>query len=192
MVGYLEQGVLYLESLGLTDVLLPFILIFTIVFAILQKTEILGASKKNLNVIISLVLALGVIIPHITGAYPPNADIVEIVNKALPNISLVLVAILMVLLLIGIFGWSIGGEGTPFSGVIALLAFIAVIYIFGAAANFWRIPSWLNVLERPDTQALVVVIFIFGLIVWFITKEEEPKTTGEGILEQIGKVITKK
>ncbi len=192
MVGYLEQGVLYLESLGLTDVLLPFVLIFTIVFAILQKTEILGEKKKNLNIIISLVLALGVIIPHITGTYPPNADIVEIVNKALPNVSLVLVAILMVLLLIGVFGWRVGGEGTSISGVIALLAFIAVAYIFGAAANFWRIPSWLSVLEHPDTQALVVVILIFGLIVWFITKEEEPKAEGESILEQIGKAITKK
>ena len=40
-----------LESWGLTDVLLPFLLVFTIIFAILQKSNILGEGKKNFNVI---------------------------------------------------------------------------------------------------------------------------------------------
>ena len=47
-----------LESYGFTDALLPFLLIFTIVFAVLQKTNILGKDKKNFNVILALVLAL--------------------------------------------------------------------------------------------------------------------------------------
>lgn len=190
--GFFERAIMDLELLGLTDVLLPFILIFTIVFSILQKTEILGERKKNLNVILSLVLAFSVIIPHVMGRYPPNADVVVIINRALPNVSLVIVAILMVLLMIGIFGWKVGGEGTPLSGGIVLLAFVAVFFIFGAAANFWIIPPWLFMLRNPDTQALVVVILIFGIIVWFITKEEEPRTKGEGMLKAIGEQFFQK
>ena len=50
-----------LENQGLTDVLLPFLLIFTIVFAVFQKTEILGKGKKNFNGVIALVIALATV-----------------------------------------------------------------------------------------------------------------------------------
>ena len=49
--GFFERAVMTLEQIGLTDVLLPFFLIFTLVFAILQKTELLGHDKKNFNVV---------------------------------------------------------------------------------------------------------------------------------------------
>ncbi|MBI5073475.1 hypothetical protein HZA99_06685, partial [Candidatus Woesearchaeota archaeon] len=55
-----------MESYGLTDALLPFLLIFTILFAMLQKTKILGAGKKNFNVMVSFIIAAMVVIPHIT------------------------------------------------------------------------------------------------------------------------------
>jgi hypothetical protein len=186
--GYFQNAVAQLDALGLTDVLLPFFLIFTIVFAILQRTHLLGENRKNFNVIIALVIAFAVIIPHITGGYPPGADVVDIINKALPNVSLVLVAILMVLLLIGIFGWKVGGEGTSIQGWIALIAFLIVIYIFGAAADMWHIPDRLSFMLNPDTQALIVVLLIFGLVVWFITKEEK-ESAGESALKSFGKTV---
>jgi len=185
--GYFQNAIVQLEALGLTDVLLPFFLIFTIVFAILQRTEILGHDKKNFNVMIALVLAFGVIIPHITGAYPPGADVVDIINRALPNVSMVLIAILMVLILLGLFGWSVGGEGTSIQGWIAVLSFIAVVYIFGAAADLWHIPNWLGWLHDPDAQALVVVLLIFGLVVWFVTKDDE--SAGESALKSLGDTV---
>ena len=43
------------EGWGLTDVLLPFLLIFTIFYAILHKTNILGDKKKNMNIMVSLI-----------------------------------------------------------------------------------------------------------------------------------------
>ena len=52
-----------LEDMGVSDVLLPFVLIFTIVFGVLQKTDIFGQNKKNFNAIIALVVALSVVIP---------------------------------------------------------------------------------------------------------------------------------
>ena len=55
-----------LESYGLLDALLPFLLIFTVIFAIMQKTKFLGEGKKNFNVVIALVIALIVVLPHVT------------------------------------------------------------------------------------------------------------------------------
>ena len=185
MVGYFENAIMWLEEIGVADVIVPFFLIFTIVFAVLQKTEILGRDKKNLNVIIALMLALAVVFPHVTGNYPSEYDVVEIMNKALPQVSLLIVAVIMILLLIGLFGGGVSWVSGTVSGIIALIAFILVIYIFGAAANFWTYVWWLDWLRDSDTQALIIVLLVFGLIVWFITKGES-KSPGEGFLKSLG------
>src|SRR3989338_7097050 len=91
-----------LQNFGVVDFLLPFILVFTIVFAVMQRTKILG-ENKNYNVIIALVLGLLFVIPHITGSYPLGYDPVAVMNQSLPSISLVAIASIMLLLLMGIF-----------------------------------------------------------------------------------------
>ena len=45
-----------LEGLGVYEYLLPFLLIFSITFAILEKVKILGEDKKNINIIVSVIL----------------------------------------------------------------------------------------------------------------------------------------
>ncbi|MBU2561829.1 MAG: hypothetical protein KKD17_06025 [Nanoarchaeota archaeon] len=177
--GYFYNIIQRLEMWGLTDVILPFILIFTIVFAIMQKVKPLGegtAQNKSFNVVISLVMALAVIIPHVLGYYPPGADIVNIINAALPQVSIVLVAILMVLLIVGLFGGK-AQWGGALSGWVAFFAFILVVYIFGRAAGwFYYLPSWLYWLDNPDTQAMLIVVAIFAIIIWYITKEPRDAT----------------
>ncbi len=164
------QNVVYLlESWGLTDAILPFILIFTVIFAILQKAKIFGAESKKYNVVFSLVVALLVVIPHITGRYPPGADVVEIMNSAIPSISVLIIAVIMFLVLAGIFFEPTGGGWV--SGLVLLMSIVAVIWIFGKAAGWWfGMPFWLN---DPDVQALVVIILVFGIIIWFVTSESK-------------------
>ena len=194
MVNF-QDLIFKLESLGFADVLLPFILIFTVIFAILQKTEVLGRGKKNFNVAISFVISLGVIIPHVLGTYPPNSDAVEIINQALPNISVVLIAVLMVMLILGIFGkkWP---EHSKISSGVLILAILIVAYIFGLAADWWAyLPSWLYWIDNPDTQALLILILVFGIIVSYITKEDDSsgglgKSLGSAF-EKIGDSMTK-
>lgn len=186
---FFERGVLALENLGISDVLLPFLLVFTVVFAIAHRSKMFGEHRKNIEMMISLIMALGVVIPHVTGAYPGDWDVVNIINRALPNVSLVIIAILAVLLIIGLTGHNISMTGSSASGLIVVVAFLTVVYIFGAAANFWTIHDKLGFLTDPDTQALIVVILVFGIIVYFITKEEG--TVGERGLEQIANLFKK-
>ncbi len=171
-----------LSNWGLFDVILPFILIFTIVFAVLQKTKILGEKSKNFNVVISLVMGMSVVVPHVlwgsgdpTSIYLSNGfvDVVNVINHALPQVSTILVAILMVLLIFGIWGSKVRLGSNSLSGIIALFAFASVVYIFGSAAGWWVLPNWLYILQDPDTQALVITILIFAIIIWFITKEDD-------------------
>lgn len=179
------------DSWGLTDVLLPFLLIFTLVFAILQKTKILGEDKKNFNVVIALVMALTVVIPHVTNSYSLNYDPVNIINRFLPGVSLVIVAIVMLFVLIGLWGGEATWVGGSPSAMIALLAAIAIIWIFGAAAGWFTGWNWFTSFFGADAVALIVIILVFGIIIWFITKSDK-QTAGENFLDKVGNIFKKK
>ncbi len=188
--GY-SNFVSYFQTYGIMDFLLPFLLVFTIVFAVLQKTEILGKEKKNFNVVIALVLALIFIVPHMTGTYPGGYDPVEVINEALPSISLVAVAAIMLLLLMGIFGGDFAKAAIPF---IAIAAIIFVVYIFGAtsALNLWSGPSDIFSWWSSDLTELLIIILIFGLIVYFITKDPSEKTPGGDLIKNVGKLFERR
>lgn len=167
MVEGFNQLAYYFQNYGVMDFLLPFLLVFTIVFAVMQKTKILG-DKKNFNVIIALVLALLFVIPHIMGSYPLGYDPVQVMNEVLPSISLVAIAAIMLLLLMGIFGAGFAKASTP---IIAFAAIAFVVYIFGASLDIWTGPTDAFSWWTPETTELMLIILVFGLVVWFITKE---------------------
>ena len=132
--------------------------------------SVLGIGHKNYNVMVALIMGLLVIIPHITGSYPPGMDVVSIVNQALPNISMIVIAAMMLLMLIGIFGAESRWIGSSLSGWIAILAFFSVVAIFGSAAGFFGNFSAYNYIEE-DTLMMIAIILVFGIVVWYITKE---------------------
>jgi len=191
---YFEDAIIELENIGLTDVLLPFLLIFVIVFAILQRVEILGEKKKNMNVVLALILGLAVVIPHVTGNYPSGMDPVEIINAALPGVSLVIVAIIMFFILVGAFGGEISLAGDSVKGWVTIFSIGVVAWVFGDAAGWWGdgLPRWLDFLRDSDLQALIVTILIFGLIIMFVTKEEKDEDDDDdkkSFLEHVGELI---
>ena len=185
-MGYLENIFIRLDQIGLTDVIIPFLLIFTIVFATLTKAKVLGGGPgaKKYSVILALSIALLTIVPHVTGQYPPGKDVVQIINTAVPQVSVVAVAIIMFLILIGIFGAETTWWGGAVSGLVGLGAFIAVIYIFGQALGWWGVnaPAFIR---DPATQGLVIIVLVFGLIIWFVTAEPGQR----GLLEAIGDTL---
>ncbi len=169
-----------LDRMGFTDIILPFILFFAVVYAILHAVKVF--KQKNINVIVALCIALLVVIPHITGGYPPGGDVVDIVNSSIPAVVAILIAILMVMILLGMFGTKLNIEGKTLGAIIAILALLAVIIIFGSAAGWFggspsfRFPSWLGFLNDSDVVSVIVVLLVFGLIVAFITHEpKDPK-----------------
>ena len=165
----------YLDQLAVLDFFLPFILVFTITFAILQKSEILGPKSKNFNVVVALVLGLLFVIPHITGTYPLGYDPVQIMNDSLPTISLVAIASIMVLLLLGLFNREFSEKAQP---IIILIAAGFVVYSFGAALNWWSNPSSTFSWWTVDLTQLIIIILVFGIIVTFITKDDTSKGIG--------------
>lgn len=162
-----------LEAIGLTDVLLPFILIFAVVFAILETVKIFGEKGKNINIIVAVCLGLLVVIPHVTGSYPPGSDVVDIINSSIPNVAAVIIALVMMMILIGVFGVRLNLEKQKLGGVVAVLALLIVLFIFGSSAGWFRFgwPRALSFMDDSDTLMIIIVLIIFGLIVAFITHE---------------------
>src|SRR3989344_5040742 len=91
------------------------------------------------------------------------------------------VAAIMPLILMGIFGTGFAAAVTP---IIALTSFGFVIYIFGSSLHLWNGPydafSWWS----PEITELMIVLLIFGLIIWFITREPT-STTGADSLKKV-------
>jgi len=192
-----EYLVYTLNAWGITDVILPFLIVFTVVFAALQKSHILGKDSRKFNVVISLVMGLAVVIPHVMGSYPINGDIVEIMNRALPNVSLIAIAFIMVMLLLGIIGGEVDFAGKSLGGFAVIVAIIAVIVIFlGSAGFFTIVPRWLQWIYDPYTMEIIVALLVFGVIIWFITKDDtdsnKSKKKDEGFMNALSDIWAKK
>jgi len=160
--------------------ILPFLLVFTVIYAILQKTKILGgedSNQKSFNVIVALVMALAFVVPSITGQYAYQNDPVRILNSALPGVALTTVAILMVLIVIGAFGKNLDIGQSSTGGIFVWFAIGAVAVIFAIAADLIRnVPYWLTWLTYSYNQTMIVSLLVLGLVIWFIVRDPSDTT----------------
>ena len=157
------------------QVVLIFLLIFVIIYAILQKTRILGDGKKNLNIMVAVIVGLLVIIPHVTGRFPPNADPVVIIGDALPSISIVLVAIIFLLIMIGVFGQEKVFLGMSMPGWVAFFSFAVIVIVFGGSAGWWSgyFGNTIEQLFGTESIAVIIMLLVFGMVIAWITSDSK-------------------
>lgn len=165
----------FLNDIGLYDVVLPFLLVFTLVFAILEKTKILGMgeldgqkiTKKNLNAITAFICAFLVI---------ASTQLVGIINEIVANVVLLLILSVCFLLLVG----SFHGEGEfslkDFPGWIKMM--MAIMFI-GIAVIFLNAMGWLEtiiglfyMMDVEWVSSLVFLLIVVGMVALII---REPK-----------------
>ena len=83
----------FLKDFGFFDVILPFLLVFAIVFGVLQKTKIFGiADTKNIDSMVAFSIAFFVI---------AASNIVQIIQVSIPQVILILIAVISLLMLVG-------------------------------------------------------------------------------------------
>ena len=141
----------------------PFLLIFVLVFAILQKSEILGKGKKQIDALIALVMGLIVI----SFGYA-----VYIINNLIPFLAVALVIILVFMLLLGSFfksgEFNIPGWLKVVFGIIIFIALtITVLVLTGA----WDYLSTKFVGDSGGSilanVIFIVLIIAVGAAFWF-------------------------
>ena len=170
----------YLEQIGVINYVLPFLLVFAIVFAILEKTSILGDGKKNINVVVASVIGLLLVVQQ---------GIVELINLFLPRVSLILVVLLMILMLIAMLaGKKFEGIKGPVFGIGIVLIIVAIIFALTAppaTSGFF--------ISDADKQALVrigIPLLIFFIAVGVVTGgggEPKKESTMETLAKAFGR-----
>ncbi|MDA1196333.1 MAG: hypothetical protein O2779_00005 [Nanoarchaeota archaeon] len=172
----LENFFRILEEWGLSDVMLPFLLVFVVFFAILEKTNILGERARKYNLVIALVIALMVVVPHVTGLYPVNKDPVDIFNEAIPSISIVIVAAMGVLILIGTMGGKVSQNpmyasgGVILTGVVIYVLsvdFIVAPLILGLAVALLIVNFFSQETKLEGIVQGAIVVFSFVVVLFF-------------------------
>jgi len=173
----------FFDKLGVYDVILPFLLVFTIMFAILDKTKIFGTeevggqkySRKNLNAMVAFISAFLVV---------ASSNLVATVNETIAHISLLIIISVGFLILIGVFHKE--GEDVYLAGkwrnLFMILMFIAIILISLNAIKTsegeswfmtgyeWIMDNWSN--EVGGSIILLIIIIVF---ISLIMKEAGPK-----------------
>ncbi len=142
-----------------TDIILPFLLIFVLIFAILQKSKLLGEGKMQIDAIISFVIA---------SIFVTFTNAVNIVTQMTIFLTIALVLLFVFML---IYGFAYGDtKGNPLEGqkwvkpTIGILAFIAVVVGFVVASGWWD--SVWNFFSGTDMGAnvLFIVVIVAAII----------------------------
>jgi len=101
------------------DLILPFLIIFVIIFAILQKTQILGEEKKQIDALVSLVIALLLI-------GMPNAR-EFIVN----SLTWFVVGVIVIFIFLILYGFVAGDKWAEQSWVKIVFGILAGFFVIG-------------------------------------------------------------
>lgn len=177
MASVFRDTLEFFYDLGVYDVILPFLLIFTIVFAILEKSKIFGTetsgdheyTKKNLNAMVAFVTSFFVV---------GSAQLVAVISEAVSNIVLLLVLSVFFLILAGSFNkdeefYLKSGWNTAFMWMM----FIGVVLIFLNALG------WLQLLygylsfnwDSTTTSSIILIILVISLMVYITRDPNKPK-----------------
>ena len=186
MASTLQGAIDFLKEFGLFDVILPFLLVFAIVYALLEKTRILGSEKvgdkevpkSSLNSTVAFVVALLVVATN---------KIVTAINIALPNVVLLIVLLVTFLMLVGIFfregefdfatrykGWTTG---------FAIIILVSIVLIFANSISYKNTSqTWLGVFwdylvqnyNNAIVGSIIMLIILIGSIV-YMTKSVKQK-----------------
>ena len=156
------------QDIGIYGVLLPFLLIFAITFAILEKINIFGAGKKKINVIVALVLGL---------LFLQNIYLVERLQFILPKVGFSLLIFVLLLLLVG----SLTGKAHDASDKKwTWLAFlVAIIFLAWAISPFETFDNALDpiLLFFDSVPQWIVILAIVGGLIYLIVNEKPTTTT---------------
>ena len=150
-----------MKDIGIVDFFLPFLLVFAIVFGILDRSKIFGENRHDINGVIAMVIGfifgitswsvratqellpwIGIIAVAILGFlilismfYPDFSEITK--NEKLRNYATILIAVVMIFLFLNMFGvFEAVGESADSEALNELIGVVIVLAIVGGGVYF--------------------------------------------------------
>jgi len=165
----------FMKSFGIFDVVLPFLLVFTVTFGILEKTKIFGKegdnTRKNLNAMVAFVIGFFVV---------AASQIVAVLQTALPIITLILILVIAFMI---VYGATLGEgelnvwkEFSKGKGIFAFGIIIAIIAIVLGAMNMLDgVVSWLYDSFGGAALSTVILLLVIAIFMWVVLKDNKKK-----------------
>lgn len=152
-----------------TEMLLPFLLIFVLVFAILQKSKILGDGKAQIDAMVALVIGLILI-----GVPQPRNIIVGI----MPWLAVGIAVILVFLILYGFVAGDLSKAPDWMKIVFGILAGLFTVGVVLYVTGLWGIiGGWLSKGESSDIwmNVLMVALVVGAMAVAVFSGKKKKK-----------------
>ncbi len=163
----------FLGKIGVYDVILPFLLVFTIVFAIFEKTKILGIekindqdyTKKNLNAMVAFIISFLVI---------ASTKLVAVINEVMANVVLLLILAVSFLLLVGVFfgdkQFTLDDFPT-WTKFFMIFMFVGVVIIFLNALDWLQYIFALFIYWDAEWATTIIFLIIIGVFMWYVVAD---------------------
>ncbi len=175
-------GLAFLEQVGVYDVVLPFVLVFTLVFALLEKTKILGVqkdmynkddtiyAKKNLNSMVAFVTAFFVI---------ASSKLVALINQTVSQIFILLLLAVMFMLVVGTFNKDDEFSFTKAQqGIFATVMGIAIVLIFLNALGWLELAyNFLKINWSGEVVSALIFVLLMAAFIGFLGKPAKTSIT---------------
>ena len=151
------------ETIPFLQEALLFLLAFVVVFAILQKSKILGDGVEKINSLVAL--AFGFLFVGFSAA-------TDIVATMIPWVAVALSVILMFLLLWGFVGGEIGSlpSGIKWTLIGLSAVFMAVLLLY-ATGWLGNIRGWLDV-DNSFFYTVLAFVAVIGAVVYVIVSSK--------------------
>lgn len=189
MASAFREALSFFGRVGVYDVVLPFLMIFTIVFAILEKSKVLGMeeiegqkyTRKNLNAMVAFCVAFFAI---------ASSRIVEIITQVSAQMVILLLLSIFFMLLVGSFWdedegpFSLKKLGGPWVTIFTIIMFVGILAIFMMAIKTEDGTPWLTwVLEYVSTHwsgafvgSIILMLIIIGFMAFVISDPNKKKS----------------
>ena len=155
-----------------TEMLLPFLLVFVVVFAILQKSKVLGNGKAQIDSMVAMVVGLILI-----GVEQPR----EIIVGLMPWMAVGVAVILVLLILYGFVAGDLSKSPKWMRVVFGILAGLfttgVVLYVTGLGN---LIMGWFSSSGSGDIWMNVfMVLLVIGAMIVAVVSGKPSKKSGE-------------
>lgn len=151
-----------------TEGILPFLLVFVLIFAILQRSKILGEGQKQIDSLVSLTIALILI-----GFETPRTYIVQL----LPWLAVALVVLLIFMLVYGMVGETTEkGLKLPVwvRNAVLWLAIIFVVVIVFKITDTWD--TFYNWVSSSSVIGNILMIVVVVVVLWIALRDPDKES----------------
>ena len=167
LYGFLRD----IEYYGFFQYLVPFLICFAIIYALLEKTHVFGQDKRNLNIGLSLLLSFTIL---------TNTELLDFLNASISNLSLMIILFSVVMLLfMFIMKIGEGEENKSLRYVAFVLAIFATIWALVEAKYFNPYGDFTGALYHfwwnlePFLDLIIICVVLFVIYQLFFKKKKK-------------------